>query len=92
MSTGGEGMSTGRGGLGAARTPARGCRGDLFGGHDERQGDDDVLAPGADGAVGAGPGHELAQRVRQASLDPVSDDHPGAERGAGKKLLGQRHW
>ena len=33
---------------------------------------------------------QVAERIRQAALDPVSDHHAGAERGIGEELLRHR--
>ena len=73
-----EGMSPG-----AARRGGR----NLLGGHDESQRDDDVGAPGADGAAAVGPGHELPERIREAALDPVAHHHAGAQRRFGEEML-----
>ena len=35
--------------------------------------------------------HQLAQRVRQAALDPVPDHYAGAKAGGGQELLGRGH-
>lgn len=67
-------------------------RRDFLGRHDEREGDDDVGAPGADGARAVGTVNELAKRVRQAAVDPVADHNAGPERGTGEELQGQGQW
>jgi hypothetical protein len=84
-------MSPGAGGVGraAGRAAGRG-RGDLLGGHHQRKRDDNVGAARADGAPVVGAGHELTQGVGQTALDPVPDNHPGANIGGGKELVGQR--
>ena len=81
-----------RAGLG--RGPARGAAGrggrHFLGGGHLRQRNDHVGAPGADGALAVGLAHQLAERIRQAALNAVSDHHPGAERGIRKELLRRR--
>jgi len=78
-----------RSGLGEGMSPGPARRGgrNFLGGHDELQRDDDVGAPGADGAAAVGPAREFAERVREASLDPVPHDHAGAQGCAGEELL-----
>ena len=60
---------------------------DFLRGHHERQRNFHVQASGADRAHALAESHQLAKRVGQAILDPVSDNHAGAQRGAGKELL-----
>ena len=86
-----EGMSSGSlasGGLHPWGAAGRGRR-DLLGRHYKRERNDDVGVAGADSAGSVGASHELAEGIRQASLDPVPDHNAGAERGAGEELLGQ---
>ena len=85
------GMSSGNrtsGGLHARGAAGRGRR-DLLGRHYKRERNDDVGMAGADGAGSVGASHELAEGIRQASIDPVPDYDACAERGAGEELLGQ---
>lgn len=74
----GEGMSTG-----AARRGRRDC----LGGHHQPEGNDDVGPPGPDGALPGGAGHQLAQGIRQAAINPVAHHHSGPQRGVGEELL-----
>lgn len=69
----------------------RGGRDFLCGDH-EGQRNGDVGAAGADGALGPVPPHQLAKRIREASLDPVPDHHAGPKRGSGKELLRRGRW
>jgi hypothetical protein len=69
------------------RVAARRGRRDFLRGHDEGQRYHHVRAPGADGAVPVAPSNELAERVRQAVLNPVPDHDAGAKRSVGKELL-----
>lgn len=89
----GRGMSRGGGGRSVRPGPAAGRGGRDFLGRDhEGQRNGDVGAAGADGALGLAPPHQLAKRIREASLDPVPDHHAGPKRGSGKELLRRGRW
>ncbi len=66
--------------------PRRGG-GNPLGSHDKRQWDDDVVVPGTDRAISVGPVHELAERVRKATLDPIAHHHAGAQGHVGEEAL-----
>ena len=82
------GMSV-AGGLGEGMSPGAARRGrrDFLGGHHQIEGNHDIGPPGPYGALPAGAGHQLAQGIGQAALNPVAHHHTGPQRGVGEELL-----